>query len=365
MTEEEEDELLCAMGEARDMPESLAKVEALEELVRRATQMASFENVFRTYLYLLNAAHSMVLPERMLAAYAGLRATFEEHGHDFPPGFDKYVPRAGAMLLGFLDSFPEIARAEIDALFAEQERIHVRYGESPCKLLEAQVWLELDAGNHDRASALYERLLAIDDYTGWCEPCRLNQRVSILVTLRRDDEALAAAAPLLDGRGKCDTVPKSTWKVLLLPLARRGELDRARGYYARAHRAVLADPRWIGDAARVLTFAAIDRSLAKGKNLLERCLPRAFEPVPKDSIRDFFVAAMVYFEAVGRERKTIKLATPKQFPLHAAGGSYEVAALRAWFEQSARSLAQAFDRRNGNDYQSRRIDKACDVLGLA
>ncbi|HEY5924929.1 MAG TPA: hypothetical protein VIV11_24780, partial [Kofleriaceae bacterium] len=85
----------------------------------------------------------------------------------------------------------------------------------------------------------------------------------------------------------------------------------------------------------------------------------------KDWIRDFFIAAMVLFEALGRERATITLTTPPTFPLHDPKGRYEVAALRAWFEAAARTLSLAFDRRNGNDYQASRLAAACDVLAIA
>ncbi|MDB4960948.1 MAG: hypothetical protein JWP01_947 [Myxococcales bacterium] len=357
------EEVRQAILRAAELPDSAAKVDALESLCREALQLNGFLDAFRGQLHLLNACKAVVRPDRMLAAYTALRSNFEQHGHDWPESLAGYMVRAGALVLSFVDSFPEIPRSQLDALFADQEQLHLARGESISVVLEARAWLELDAGNLERARDAYERLRTTPPAESWCAPCRINRQVSMLVRLD-DDTAIALAAPLLDGPRKCDTVPSSTWATLLLPLARQGNWERARDYYGRAHRSALSSPQWLGSAAKVITFAAIEGSFVKGKHLLERCLPHAFEPTAKDSIRDFYVAASVFFEALGRERTTITMTTPATFPLHARDGRYDVAALRSWFEDAARQLALAFDRRNGNDFHVKRLATASDVLAL-
>jgi len=112
--------------------------------------------------------------------------------------------------------------------------------------------------------------------------------------------------------------------------------------------------------------AAVDGSFMKGRSLLERCLlhAHAAELKPKNSLRDFFIAGTVFFDALGRERSTLAMTTPTTFPLHEPEGRYEVAILRRWFEDAARPLALAFDGRNGNDYHARCLATASDVLSL-
>ncbi|HEY5921749.1 MAG TPA: hypothetical protein VIV11_08765, partial [Kofleriaceae bacterium] len=272
------EEVRQAIVQTAELPASMAKVEALESLTRQALQLNGFLDAFRGQLHLINACHGAVLPERMLAAYTALRANFDQHGHDWPDSLAGYVVRAGALVMTYVDSFPEIPRAQLDALFADQEQMHAASGESIYMLLEARTWLELEAGRLDSTRELYDQLVVTPAPARWCGPCRINQRVSILTRLGRDDEAIALASPLLDGRRKCETVPRSTWATLLLPLARAGDWDRGRDYYARAHRAAMSEPTWLGSAAKVITFAAIDGSFTKAKNLVERCLPRALEP---------------------------------------------------------------------------------------
>jgi hypothetical protein len=354
-----------AIKKTSQLPKSHAKLDALEALTRRVVQLNGHLIAFIGYFHTINACNGVDSPERMLAAYTGMRATYQKHGSEWEPSFTKYLLHAGSFVIRFVDSFPQIPRKQIDALYAEQVQMHEANGVGLQKLVEAEVWLELEAGNLDRARELYDRMLGMPvDLDGWCKPCVTNQRVSMLAWLDRDADAIEMAAPLVDGGRKCDTVPKVTWATLLLPLARTGDWERAREYHAKSHRASMEDPQ-IASAARVITFAAVDRSFTKGKNLLERCLPAAFEPKPKDWVRQFLVAAMVYFTAVGRERKTTTLALPKECPLHRADGRYEVEALRAYFHAEAEKLATAFDRRNGNSFHAKRLAAACDVLSLA
>ena len=77
-------------------------------------------------------------------------------------------------------------------------------------------------------------------YGNDCVACDRNAQVRYMAFLGKDQKALEAAAPLLQGRMTCSQVPQATYGKVLLPLLRLGRVEVAATYLQR--RAIRSSP---------------------------------------------------------------------------------------------------------------------------
>ena len=74
--------------------------------------------------------------------------------------------------------------------------------------------------------------------------------VGYLTTLGREGEALAAAAPILEGRHKCAQVPHRTYARVLLPLLRLGRPAEAMSCHRKGYRLIARNPDFVGQVGK-------------------------------------------------------------------------------------------------------------------
>src|SRR5512134_3769150 len=95
-----------AIKRACELPKTVAKVDVLESLTQKAVQLNEPTIAFMGYLHTINACNGAVLPERMLAAYTGMRAIYQRLDDEWTNKFSPQLLHAGAFVISFVDSFP-------------------------------------------------------------------------------------------------------------------------------------------------------------------------------------------------------------------------------------------------------------------
>ena len=193
----------------------------------------------------------------------------------------------------------------------------------------------------------------------------MDSRVRYLTAFGRDEEALAAAAPILTGQRKCLEVPHRTYSRVLLPLLRLGRPAEAMSCHRKGYRLIVRNPGFVRQIGKHLLFLALTDNLANGLTLLERHLPTALVVVSAADRFEFFLGARFLLERLAEQGKdSLKLRPPPTFPPPTVRGRYATAELCAWFLGRLTDLAARFDARNGNDFMSRRVAGLAELKRL-
>lgn len=347
------------------MESSRAKLEMLEYVARRAESEADYAQSSLTRMHLFNEAIRSGAHERMIETYTWLRARAKTH----PDAVDAdWLLRAGPFVVDSLDPFPEIPLAQIYALYAEQEEMFRERGVGMRDLHRSRTFTELAMGRLDRARAAAKEWLGtpVDPNFTACLACDHNSQVSLHAKLGDDAKALDAAAPILDGRVKCHTVPRTTYGELLLPLVRLGRWAEAREHHERGYAAMRRATGWMRDVAEHVVFAVLSGQMLRARNMIERYVPLTVGHQGKLDPLIFYEAVLLFLaKAAAGGQRTVTLRLPDAHALADRGPTHPVVALQDWFETTARSFAGQLDRRNENDHYTRRIDGVAELLALA
>src|SRR5262249_18684019 len=200
-----------------------------------------------------------------------------------------------------------------------------------------------------------------------CHACEIDSDVEYFFFLGDDQQGVAKAAPILQGRYSCSEVPQLTYAQLLLQMLRldRGAEEikhRIKGCRMISGYAVEFMPQ----LSLHLQFLVLTDNYPKAVKLFEKHLILAMETACLAWRFDFYLAAKLLLERLADTgRQGLKLRLPENFPVASESGEYSLARLTDWFNQQLADMAGRFDARNGNDYCKRRILDLPKVKALA
>ena len=137
----------------------------------------------------------------------------------------------------------------------------------PALMLRAA--LALDIGDQPAASAhLAAALAAPRDPEADCAACESGDAGRWQAALGDDESAVAAWAPVLAGTERCADEPGQVLARALLPLARLGRLDEARGAHLRGYPLVRGHLAWRPAIGQHIEFCALTGNEARGLAIL-------------------------------------------------------------------------------------------------
>jgi hypothetical protein len=194
----------------------------------------------------------------------------------------------------------------------------------------------------------------------------LSFRIRYLVFARQYQLAATVAAPLLDGRTRDPHFESMTRCNLLVPLVKLGRTEEARRLQKQAHPYASRNPRFTGWIADQIEFLAVVGNLAAAVRLAEQHLPIVLAKPAKLNRFEFFRPLRLLADrlrAANRDRTTLKV--PAEFEAGAASVRVRLDELTAYLDRELRSLAAAFDARNGNDYRTRQLAELTSLNRLA
>jgi len=218
-----------------------------------------------------------------------------------------------------------------------------------------------------KESAEYERKWneAEEDSMGDCEACDINSRVVYDLLDGRVDRAMKEAGPLLKGKKRCAEVPGVTHARLLVPLLRAGKLEQAMASQKASYRQMRESRKFVLHVGQHMLYFGLTGQLTKAVKLLESRLAWAMENRMLHDRMHFLMAGRVLLARLAAGgKKQIKLALPANFPGRVEEGQYATVALSERLLEMAREIAEAFDKRNGNDRYARLIAENEELIGL-
>ncbi|MEV0408431.1 hypothetical protein [Actinoallomurus sp. NPDC050550] len=367
----------------RDLPwngQSLPRhVPLLEEGISLADSIGDLRHSFRFRIQLAAVLGNLHLVERALVPLSWCLATFDSKGSELPAHYGDRLLEVAMTILQKMPHLPEISRIDIDRLLDDLTQRHRRAGYPPRGMLERGQYVLMCVGDLDRAAGMFAawRSLPRDKevmnsnrsclYD--CDTCEAAGVMEWLLAIGNDEEALAAAQPVLDGTASafdssCDGMKEWILAHALAPLLRQGRAEEAGVQHRRGLRLVTGDPSALDELAPHLTFLAATGQAVQALPLLERHLALAGERT--DHLRyELDTAVWLVVEALaGQGTAKITLRLPEWHHAHEPSGRYEAIALADRLAVPLRTLAARYDTRNGNTFVSAQLERQRALLDL-
>jgi hypothetical protein len=331
-----------------------SKLALLEEALRLADSHNDDERAYGLRQAIIEVGTFAGYPEKSIVAFSWClaRADRAPEAHDEGDLLWKYK-----WIMNFVPGFPQIARRQIDEMFADMARRFRRAGASLRPVYKLQCRAALAMGDREAARAYQRQWRAAP--VGWpsdCPACERDDEVEYLIQVGKDERALELAGPILAGRLRCAEIPHLTLARVLLPLLRLGRVEEAARQHLRGYALAARNRDFLPEMARHLTFLVLTDNLGRATQLFENHLPWALETAELGRRFPFYLAARLLLERLqDGGRAALALRLPRTFPLHDDSGRYEVAALAAWLDEALGVIAGRFNERNGNNSFTQRI----------
>jgi len=323
-----------------------AKVMALEEAARLADAHGDVGVAYDVRDALIDAATFGGFPDKALVAFAWCRAQQQKDPRRYPVEPLLWKQK---WVVGRMNEFPQITRAQIEAALDDVEQCFERAGAGQRSVLKLRYETAREMGDAAKAEALWVKWLdAPRDFLTDCKACELDNELDAYLDRGEYARALEKARPLLEGWLACAEVPHLTLGTVLYPLFKLGRMEEAREAHLRGYALVQRNREFLATVGEHLEFLALTANVERGLRLLAKHLGWALEHPSHRARFLFHVGALTVLEqAVAQGRERVALPLPRTFPLHAAEGTYEVRTLRGWFALQAENLGARFDARNG------------------
>lgn len=258
-----------ALYENRSAPNGLARNARAEELVSLAEGTGETSLRLDSLFELMNAYLYSAERNKMFAPFARLLRMWDERPGDFDESDAHRLHWMFKWVAGGMLAHPEIPLASIEKWHAEMERRYRIAGYSVRPVHEDALWLAHQMGDVERADrALADWLAADRDQMSNCEACELNGKGDWYAGRGRDQDAVDAWEPVLDGRLRCGEEPHRVLAMSLLPLVRLGRTDEARAHHLRGYRLVRGDESLLGSVGHHMEFCALTGNEARGLEIL-------------------------------------------------------------------------------------------------
>ena len=339
------------------------RIALVEEAIRLADSHGDVSQGYELRMQLIHVATFNDFHEKAMVAFAWCLAEFDRN----PDRYDAWqLLWKFKWILGNAYQFPNVSKQQVLALHDDMERRlrELNYSLRPlyCLRWNSHMYMgELEAALEYHA--LWKA--APNDALADCAACEANKEVRLMAVMHRDQQSLTLAAPLLAGRMSCATVPQSTYGVVMRPLLRSDQLDRAGEVVEMGHRKLLANPIYLSQLAEMQLYFIRSQRLVKAINTLEKCLKGAMQTTDQVARYQFYWSAALLLEALVKKGKKVrKLRLPANFACHRDDSQYDLAELSQWFAQQAGDIAEQFNRRNCNDFCTRIMQESRELTGL-
>jgi hypothetical protein len=353
------------LSRANAIPFSLARVSLTEEAVRLADLHEDVKLGFRVRQEHIESTIFAGQTDQAIVAFSWCLAQFDHNQQQFP---------AFTLLWQYkwvacnLTEFPHVSREQIEGMLSDMGLRYDRQGASPSTIWKLRRDVAVDMGDRATAEmAHHEYQKYPRDQLSDCRACELDSHIDYYSFLGNDEQSVAQAKPILEGRASCAEVPHRTYPKLLLPLLRLGRGEEAMRYHRRGYQMIAGNgAKFIRATARHLQWLALTGNFPKGISVLEKELAAALQTVCPGWRFDFFLATQLLLELLAESgRQTVKLRLPDSFPARTDTGRYGLTVLHGWFTGQLNALAAQFDARNGNDYFRSRMDAYASIKELA
>ena len=271
-------------------------------------------------------------------------------------------------VMNYMCHFADISREQMDAVWRDTLARVTAAGYAPrvcwvVREMVARFWGDRPEAVAARAAA--RRAADTEDALS-LRPSSVG-RLEVLhqLFLGRDDIALAAARPFLDGTSSVEHDTIFALSSSLLALARAGRATEARAAHGRAQALAAGRPLYVAESQATLTFQAVTGDWAGAGRHFDRLFPLvATRPGELGRIHAYRHALFFARGLVRRDRKP-RLKVPEGLIPGVVGGRATPGQLRDWLEVEVPALSARADARHGNGYYTDRLADLDDYAALA
>ena len=127
--------------------------------------------------------------------------------------------------------------------------------------------------------------------------------------------------------------------------------------YRLEHR--ILDLSYIGAVIRCFAYTNIEKAIEKFVSGMELVLGLW----DQKKVYDFYKGAYVCFHELAKNKDTVTLSLPEEFPMYNKSGSYNCKELEQWFYEQAEATGNKFDKRNNSNYFKKNLSLALACEG--
>jgi len=373
------DRVFEMIEQAYEAPYGPVRTNLFEQAVSEAEQMGDEKLAYDLRIQLIESAFFHGLGDRALVSFVSCLRYADENPEDVS---QHELLWRYKWIVGVLPRLPQISRSKILEMVNDLGRRASVQGYSPRPVHYVR-WKQLLAmGDLETASTEVElwRKGAKDELQD-CPACEADSEVEYLAACHRDQQALAVAKPILSGKVTCAEVPHLTLGILVRPLIRLGRMDDCQKISNKGYKLTYDNNEFISAVSEHLLFATRTNQIVKALRMFTRHAAWAVDtglPLRRfqfDSIASAFLEKLAR-KGVPKKSETdesretrkrmapAKLVLPSNHPCYRDDDQYDPRELAKWYRNEAESLADQFNKRNGNDYFTRWLEETHDLADI-
>ena len=188
-----------------------------------------------------------------------------------------------------------------------------------------------------------------------CHACELDDNIELELRLGNFDKALTVGNDMLTKKVTCTHMPFSAYCTCVKYFHKAGDMQRALEYFNKAEEDLAAlddDTSQVSEIGCMIRFLT-DYDREKAWHYFSQY---AHWSVDGEEYLDFLFSVSV-LPLLDEGGARTMLVSPS-LSWYRADDTYDVAALRNYYADKAKTLADKFDARNGNDYFNRQLAEA-------
>lgn len=347
--DEVRDRVAHLVHQTESMPAGQPKCEALERAARAADAAGFTDYGVAARLILVNAYREIRRYDLMLTPFAWLRTAERQH----PESFDEWALHQFNWMHKWLPTGllgdPRFTLEQITSVVTELADRYRQQGFSLHPVHDKLRAIAHHIGDTDAADRHFAAWRAAEpDDMSDCAACVVDSQVGYLVSRQRFQEAIDTAQSVLAEPSDCAEQPHGVMASLLDACLATGRLDEAANAHLVSYRIVRDTPQARSALHAHLRFCAITGNIGRGVEILSRNLDVLDDP-PSPKVRQDFAAtaALLLSRVTDRTALTFTL----------SGRRIDGEELWAHCVETARGIALEFDRRNGTDAASTRVEE--------
>ena len=336
---------------AEQKPHGRERIALCESAVKMADEDREEKLGFQARQKLIFAALAGGRPELAIPAFSWCLAKYDRD----PQSYNALSLIADyKWVAGRLYHFPQIERSTIELTVDDLERRYRANGESLHSLWLIRRDVAIGLGDLDRAGTCdkeYKRLPrgTLSD----CLACAIDgeaeyafDRGKFAVGLKKSDRIFA------DGL-KCAQVPHKTHALVLLPLLRAGNAEKALEHHRAGYRMIKDNPAFTFYTGMHIALLALTGNTGRALQLVGTHMADALAGTDPFHEFHFLRYCWCALHTISETKKKAKIRMPQLNELIAGEREYVLGDLAEGLAEKGLNLAGRFDRRNGNDYYTR------------
>ncbi|ASA20496.1 hypothetical protein [Paenibacillus donghaensis] len=333
------------MERAYELPEGRAKLAVLEEAVRAADSLGDIDAGYEARSEIVESGIFNGYPMKVIVAFSWQLGQFDKE----PERFDDFTLLwSYKWIADKVACFPEVPREQIDNLLEDLKKRYLEFGYNERTYYYYKSLVHGQYGELEESARYMEKFKSMDaDEMANCDACEQNREVEFNVMVGRDELALKAARPILDGTMTCGEVPHVTLSMLLLPMHRLGQAKEAEKIQKQGYRLIKTNREFLLQIGEHIRYLALTDPF-KGLELFEHHVAHSLDHENPYDIMMFNAYSARLFRQLAKETVAFQVKLPAGYP-HPEHAT-DVAALAAYLQQQALSTATRLDHRNGNSY---------------